>query len=256
MHDHQAVLDRLASLERDNRRWRLVGGLLALAVIASVSIGFVSPPADAGRPSVFAADVVEAERFVLKGADGAEVGSLGLDAKGNPTLLMRKDSSYVLLTLSAPGLLIRGPDGKRSAFLGIDSAGSTLLELTSDRLQEGVKLATHEDGSSSVTLRDAAGYPRATMEALATGDSIYTVRGEKGAIRGTFGLDSKGNASSLLLDATGGRRIGMVVQADGTPILSMEDNTARARANLTTKFDGSPTLELLREDGTPSFEAP
>jgi len=251
MHDHQEVLDRLASLERDNRRWKLVGGLLALAALASVSIGFVSPRVNAGGT-----DVVEAERFVLKGADGSEVGSLGLDAQGSPTLLMRKGASYALLTLSAPGLLIRGPDGKRGAFLGIDTAGSTLLELTSDRLQQGVKLATHEDGSASVTLRDAAGYPRATMEALATGDSIYTLRGEKGAIRGTFGLDSKGNASSLLLDTIGRRRIGMVVQADGTPVLSMEDDAARARANLTTKFDGSPTLELLREDGTASFEAP
>jgi len=246
MNDYDQVRDRLAALERDNRRWKLAGGFLALTLLASVSIGFVTP----------SAEIIEAERFVLKSADGTEMGSLGLDGQGNPMLLMRKDKAYAALSLSAPGLIIRGSDGKRGAFLGMDSSGSTLLELTSDKLQQGVKLATHEDGSSSVTLRDEAGYPRATMEALATGDAIYTLRGEKGALRGTFGLDADGNVSSLLLDSLGRRRIGMVVQTDGTPILSMEDDTSRARANLTMQFDGSPRLELLREDGAPSFEAP
>lgn len=242
----QEILDRLVRLEHENRRWRRTAGVLAVTLCASFAIGFAS-----SRP-----EVVEAERFVLRGADGTEHGSLGLDEQGSPTLLMRKDKSYAVLTLSAPGLLVRGPDGKRGAFLGIDTKGATLLELSSDKLQQGVKLAVDAEGSSGVYLRDAGGYPRATMETLAAGDSIFTVRGEKSALRGTFGLDVNGNASTLLLDSVGRRRIGMVVQTDGTPLLSMEDEATRVRANLTMKFDGSPRLELLREDGAASFKAP
>ena len=246
MNERQDVLDRLAALERDNRRWKRAGGALALALLASVAIGFTNPRAD----------VVEAERFVLKGADGTELGSLGVDSQGAPMLLMRKDSAYVALATAAPGLILRGTDGKRGVFLGVDGAGSTLLELTSDKLQQGVKLATHADGSSGVYLRDEAGFPRATMEALSTGDAIYTVRADKGALRGTFSVDSNGNSSSMLLDSLGRRRIGMVVGPDGTPLLSLDDEETRTRASLSMIFDGSPLLELYGESGEPTFEAP
>lgn len=246
MHEDQDVLQRLAALERDNRRWKRAGGALALALLASVAIGFTSPTAE----------IVEAERFVLRGADGTELGSLGVDAQGHPMLLMRKDSAYAALTLAAPGLVMRGSDGKRGAYLGIDNAGSTVLELTSDKLQQGVKLATHEDGSCGVYLRDETGYPRATMETLAAGDAIYTVRGEKGALRGTFSVDANGNSSNLLLDSLGRRRIGMVVQADGTPTLSLDDEETRTRASLSMIFDGSPKLELYGAGGDATYKAP
>ena len=56
--------------------------------------------------------------------------------------------------------------------------------------------------------------------------------------------------------ATGRRRLGTIVQTDGTPLVTMEDERGRPRANLTMGFDGTPRLELLRADGLASFEAP
>ena len=86
--------------------------------------------------------------------------------------------------------------------------------------------------------------------------SRISLRGPRSSVRGTFGLDEQGNASTVLLDPNGRRRLGMVVTGDGTPFLSMDDEAGRPRANLTMAFDGTPRLEMLRQDGGAAFEAP
>ncbi|MEW6071416.1 MAG: hypothetical protein AB1726_02330 [Planctomycetota bacterium] len=242
---------RLDRLEREARRWRL-GSLLLLGGLAGVlAVSFACPAAPAPPASV-----LEAERFVLRGAAGEELAVLGTDTKGNPNLLLRRGQSHAIVTLSGPAVQVRGEDGKTGAFLGVDTRGDSRLELTSARMHDGVRAAVHPDGSSGVYVLDAEGRERAALEYLATGAAQLTARDGRGGIRSYLGLDEKGVASSLVLDPIGRRRLGLLVAPDGTPTLAAEDGEGRLRAQLTMDQDGLPLLQLLRADGEPMFQEP
>ena len=237
---------RLERLERANRRWRHAALGCAVALTTLVAAGFARPRDE----------VVEAQRFVLVDADGKETAVLGPDNLGNPHLLMRKDRAHALMTLSGPAVHMRGYDGKRSSFLGIDTTGATKLELTSDKVVDGVRLVVKKDGSSGVYVLDGTGRDRATLEAPSVGGALLTVRDERGELRGQLGVDPQALPSLLLYDGARARRIGMLVNDEGQPYLSLQDAGGRPRVNVTTLFDGTPRLELLRDDGRPAFEAP
>ncbi len=243
MNDLRQRLDRL---ERENRRFKGIAALGALSWLAWAACS-VAPQAGT---------VVAAQRFVLTGEDGEEHAVLELDPKGYPMLLMKKDQAIAVLTMAGPALHMRGPDGKRSAFIGIDTRGSSRVELTSEKIVDGVRLAVQPDGSNGLYLLDQDGRERVNVENLSVGNASVLFKDEVGRPRCQLGTDPKKQPSLLLLDPQAGRRIGMLVQEDGTPLLGVEDGAGRLRARLTTKFDGSPLLEMLREDGQPSFTAP
>ena len=245
MNDSSHLLDRLDRLERTNRRWRQSALGLAALTVSLVGLSFHRP----------ADKVIEAERFVLRGSDGTEHASLGVDPQGNPLFLMQKGEKHALLTLNEPALHLRGPEG-RTAFLGSDTQDRMQLSITTGALADGLRAIVHPDGSTGFFVLDKEGYERAGVSATSEGHSQISVRGPRAAIRGTFGVDDTENANLLLLDPAGGRRIGMLVSPEGTPLLSVEDERGAARANLTTEFDGSPRLELLSSQGTPTWKAP
>ena len=240
------IATRIECLERENRRWRRGTVLLSVAMLSAITLSLARP--DDG--------LLEGKGLVLRDDAGVEYASLQLDSQGTPLLLIRKDESHAAITLSGPALHLRAPDGKRSVFLGVDTRGKTKLELTGENVMSGVRAVVHEDESSGVYLLDQEGYDRVTMETHPDAGSLVSLRGERSSLRAAFGLDQRGNASAILLDTSGRRRVGMLVQADGTPLVSIEDELGRPRANLTMKFDGTPRLEMLREDGQPSFTAP
>jgi hypothetical protein len=237
---------RLDRLERTNRRYRFGAVALGLCAFAWVACG-IAPQA---------VNELAAGRFVLRAADGSEKGVLELDSQGNPALILRNGSATALLTTNGPSLLLRGPDGKTSTYMGIDPKNDAKLELTSARVLDGVRLVTHEDGSSGVYVLDPNGRERAGLESYASGGSALNLRDGQGVVRSQFALDANSIPNLLLLDAAGVRRIGMVVQPDGNGILELADERGRGRALLATAFDGSPRLEMKREDGGTSFTAP
>jgi len=181
---------------------------------------------------------------------------LELDQKENPMLTLRNGQSSALLTTNGPSLLLRGTDGKTGAFVGIDSKNTSRLELCSHRLLDGVRLSTHEDGSSGVYVLDVNGRERGGLESFSKGGAALNFRDGQGKMRGHVGLDESNLPNLILLDEAGGRRLGMLVQEDGNGLLEVADGRGQPRVQLSTLFDGSPRLELKREDGSPSFEAP
>ncbi len=246
MQQQPDIAHLIQRLERENRRWRRGTVLLLVGLLSAITLSLARPNDG----------LLEGNGLVLRDDAGVEYASLQLDSQGAPLLLIRKDESHAAITLAGPALHMRAPDGKRSLFLGIDTRGKTKLELTGENVMSGVRVVVHEDESSGVYLLDQEGYDRVTMETHPETGSLISLRGERSAIRAAFGLDQRGNASTILLDASGRRRIGMLVQPDGTPLLSMEDELGRPRVNLTMKFDGTPRLEMLREDGQASYTAP
>jgi len=242
----QEVLDRLDRLERANRRYRL----------ALVGAGFLCLGWTACSLGPQAKNVLSAERFVLVGPDGSEKATLELDQKGHPMLALRNGQSSALLTTNGASLLLRGPDGKTGAFVGIDSRNTSRIELCSARLLDGVRLTVHTDGSSGVYVNDVNGRERGGLESFSKGGTALTFRDGNGKIRAHMGLGETSLPDVLLLDEAGGRRLGMLVQEDGNALFEMADSRSEPRVQFSTLFDGSPSLQLMREDGSPCFEAP
>jgi hypothetical protein len=254
MHE-TSLLQRIERLECQNRRLKVSFSALGLVLFLGLATLF-SPVADGTAPAGNAAEVVEAERFVLRGPDGEEACVLGLDGKGFPHLVMRKDKSHGIMTLNGPAILLRGADGKRSAFMGIDTHGSTRLELTSERIVDGIRLAVKPDGAAGLYLLDQTGRSRLGLEASLEAGSLVVLRNAKGEIRSSFGLDPKEIPALLFFDEVGRRRAGWLVDETGVPLLAIEDERGRPRIEITSRFDGSPLLRLSREDGGVIFEAP
>ncbi len=252
-----SLLQRVERLERQNRRLRfslLAGGLgLFLAAATGSSPWIESGP---GAEMGGIPDVVEAERIVLRGANGEEACVIGVDNKGFPQLIMRKDKSHAIMTLNGPGLLLRGADGKRSAFMGMDTRGMTTLSLTSERLIDGVKLAVKPDGAAGLYLLDQDGRDRLGLEASKNSGANIVLRNPQGRIRTSLGIDPHEIPALLFFDQEGRRRTGILVDESGKPLLAIEDERGNPRLEITSHFDGSGLIRLLREDGGLVFEAP
>lgn len=240
------VHDRLARLERDNRRYKLAAAVAGLTCFAWVACGIGS----------LSGSTLAAERLVLLGADGSEKAVLESDPRGNPMLTLRNGKAFALLTTEGPSLLLRGQDGKTGAFMGIDSKNTSRLELTSHRLLDGVRLSTHEDGSSGVYVLDAGGRQRGSLESFSTGGAALNFRDGSGRMRSSLGIDPASLPNLVLLDEDGGRRLGLLVQADGNSLFEVADERGRTRVQLATLFDGSPLLEMKKDDGSVTFQAP
>jgi hypothetical protein len=90
------IEDRLARLERENRRLKLAG-LLVLAVIGLAFVVMLPPP-----PTAAAGHIVAAHGFHLVDNDGNLVGEWILNDRGDPNLRMWLGDSYVSLGVNAP----------------------------------------------------------------------------------------------------------------------------------------------------------
>ncbi len=80
MDDSDTLTQRLDRLERENRRLKLAGAFLVLALVAVGAMGQVLPKA--------VPKVVEAERFVLRDPGGKIVATLGTEGPGTPSLTL------------------------------------------------------------------------------------------------------------------------------------------------------------------------
>jgi hypothetical protein len=251
-----ALVLRIERLERTARRWRRAALFLPLVLAVALAAG-------AARPQQ---GVIESGRFVLRGAGGEELGALGADPSGRPFLLLQHEGRTALLTLVGPGLLLRGgAEGRRGAFLGVDTKGDARLELVSDRLVDGVRLVSRDDGTAGAFVLGPDGRDRASMELVGVREAgkdepgfaaRLGVNDEVGRVRAQLGLDPLGNAYLVLLDQLLRRRAGLLVPSGGEPHLSLLDQAQRERAELQLDADGIPSLRLLREDGGAAFEAP
>jgi hypothetical protein len=236
---------RLQRLERENLRLKRTGIMTLVAAASLLVVGFAGPEDR----------TVEAERFVLRGADGTEAATLAIDKTGSPYLLMRKQRASAMLTLSGPGLQLRGDDGRTSAFLGMQTDGSSMLSLSGKELVDGARVRVSDDGSVGFYALNG-GQERAALEASTDGSANVSVRGKGGDIRGMIGIGANEAPGFVLFDEYLRQRAGMVVEPGGGPVLEMLDETSAPRARMKMKFDGSTSLEFLRADGGSSWRAP
>jgi hypothetical protein len=148
----EALVERLNRLERENQRWRwLVTVTLAVMALGVVLVQTTS--AKVGK-------VLEAERFVLRDADGTSRAELGVMDGASILLLNDKDGK--------PGVALSVlPDGPRTVSL-LDKDGKIRSVLTA-----------RADGDSGLRLFDKNRMHRASLDVKADGRPILRLAPEK-----------------------------------------------------------------------------
>ncbi len=246
MQDTSQILARLNRLEASNRRWKQAGALLTLGLLGMLTLSFTGPQAA----------VLKGQALELTTPQGEVYASIKLDPKGYPLLHMTKGESYALVSMQGPVIHLRGDESHRTAYLGIDGTGHSKLELTANSTLDGARVIVKPDGTNGFYGLDKQGFDRFSLETTITGNTALNLYGPQRILRSASALDSKGNASHLLLDSSGRRRVGMTVTQDGMPSVSMTDEKERPRLNLGMEWDGTSKVQFLREDGQVGVEHP
>ncbi len=136
------LTQRLDRLERENRRLKVAGAILLLALAAVGAMGQMTPRA--------VPKVVEAERFVLR------------DTKGNILAIMGTEASGTSLSLY-------DQKGKPRAWLGVTADGAPVLALFDQNGKDRAGLVLGADGTPALALLDQNGKRRAVLSTLVDG---------------------------------------------------------------------------------------
>lgn len=167
MNERQIRLDelctRLQKLERDNRRLKVVGCLLGLIAASLLLMGQGKTP-----------QTIEAERVVLKDANGKVGAELAMDRFGSKLILHDQYGRPVVTLIGSdtPSLgLIRG---EKSIGLAISENATTIGLYGKDTglfhgIRAGVSLI---DDVAAFSLYDKSGIEHVTLETDSNGPSI------------------------------------------------------------------------------------
>lgn len=139
------LVRRLDRVERENRRWQWIA-TITIAVIGAVLLVGQAPPRKIAK-------VLEAERFVLRDADGTSRAELGM-LEGASILLLNDEDGMPGVALSVV------PNGPRKVSL-LDKNGKTRSVLTA-----------RADGDSGLRLFDKNRAHRASLDVMADGRAI------------------------------------------------------------------------------------
>ena len=201
----ETLARRLDQVEQENRRLKQAG-VVVLAVIAAVVL---MGQATKGK----VAKVVEAEKFVLRDADGkgrARLESLPsglvrlalLDKDeniqsvlgvgvGRPSLVLAGRNNKTILTTSF--LSVSGKGGKSRLTLAVLPSGAQSLVLTDNTARTRAELAIEVDGSPTFGLFDRTGTARAVLGSISLENAetgVIEKRPESSLV--LFGNDGKG----------------------------------------------------------------
>lgn len=199
--DVHTILVRLEKLERQNRRLKRGAVAVLIAISALLLMG-------QGRLS----RTIEANKFVLKDADGRARAEMDLQSGGNPTLCFRDANGYPTILMGGgdePSLDLSLPNFKERVELfaakksyGLGLYDSVNRSQTGGGIRAGLSVlfqdAPEVGGSPSLDLYDNAGNDRASLTFVA-GEPILALSDPNGFathIGGTY----------LVIPATGEKR--------------------------------------------------
>jgi len=216
---------RLSRLEQENRRLR-VGGVVLLVALASLFlIGQTFPQKR----------VVAAESFVLIGLQGKPRAELALTTDGRP------------------GLRFYGGDGHFVSILELDSADRPRLDFLDEGSRSGVSLGYQADGTSRLTLRG-----RSTKSSISLQTGLGSTM-EKGMADGKWSITA--DSPSLEITDESGRLsavLGAVSLHAPPPIIPPEPTPTAGRVGVAiTSFSypfGPSTLTLFDKAGNETVQ--
>ncbi len=256
IHIHEAILERLDALERQQgrlrrslRRWHVGAATVAGALlVASIAGAF---PGNDAKPT-------EVESLVLKDRDGKIRATLELGADGEPSLSFIDSNGKKRLWLglnasTQDGLTLFARDGSGLPRLnaGIGDKTSTVSLFGGNEGLRKISLMVTSRGVESLTFGD----PRTNRIFLGrdVNDSTHLSFLEPG---GSVVLGQTRDASGSLnfLDAEGRQRLA-VGRSDDLSMLNFLDDTGKVRLNLQAAAKGGQsTIHLLDRDGMTRFQ--
>jgi hypothetical protein len=229
--------ERLARLERENRRIKLLAGIAVLVLAGFALIG-PSPESNENR----------AERFLLTDAAGKTRASLGVTAEGPELLFLDENNrSRSSIGATADGARFRLFDaqGRVRARLAAGQKGTELSFLDSTGIaRAGLVLTAGLSGTPTLDLRDRTGRSRAQLEVEQDGP-VLRLYGDAGKVGARLRVLQNEGPQLALFDAAGKQRGTFIVDEDGWPRMTLWD-AINSRASLHLKPDG-PSLVLADE---------
>jgi hypothetical protein len=213
------LTQRLERLERENRRWKLVG-VLGLVGVAAVVLMGQAPSGNVGR-------TIEAERFVLRGTSGETLAVLGVQP--DPSLAAAPSLTPVLIFY----------DRHRRARATVGEKGFGLFDNEGRRR---AALAEQLD-SPALTFYDREGNERAMLAvgSLSGGPSMTLTDGK---------MLASLSPRLVGLFAENGTSGGLVRQSDGSLQLDLRDQADNQRAMVGLGADGAPHFALRDKNGS------
>ena len=180
--------DRLATLERQNRRMRVL--LVATGVLAGLAAFLAAGPADR--------DVqvrsLKAQTIDLVDAQGNDVGFLGLSAEGTPSLVLRQGRTTVSLTASNDSAQVEVSGGTNN-WAAIEAGRQTLVSLARS---DGRVTIDITDLDPSLAMLDGKGKPRVVLHGRNQDPCLMFVDGEFGKLRAYIGSPRGGGRVQLI----------------------------------------------------------
>ena len=217
---------RLARLERANRRMKRIGALV-LVVAGAVVLSGAAQGKDLPHLEVASLTVKDQDGDVRARLSPLETGaSLNLYDKGGKT-----QAEFRTVADVGSGLILAGKDGVQATL-------------------------TVGAGSSALRLRDKGGKLRAELAAAADGSPALALFDKAGGLRAVLDVDADG--SLFLYDKDGKVRAGLTVLGDGSPSLLLFDKeeTPRAVLDTGTTKTAAGTLTLYDAKGDVIWQAP
>jgi hypothetical protein len=227
-----AVLSRLATLERENRRLRRWGGLLLVLGLALAGMAMAE-----GEK---VAEVVKARKFVVVDDQGKERGLF-----------------WVQPATGATNLALAGRDGTFRLHLGVMPDGSPGVFLfEKDGKTNRISMVVQPDGNPGLVVHDHERRPRAALAMDPSGAvefGLLSAQSEAG-LKLRVGADD--SSAVVVKDPDGGLRVGLMALPDGSSALMLTEGRKGSRAGVAIKPDGLPEVLLQDREGKTVFKAP
>lgn len=228
MFDPDALSNRVAQLERQNRAFKKGIGAIALLLIVVVVSGQALPQeppraAPTGR-------TIEAEKFILKDRSGAVRGEWKVEPDGTV------------------GLLLHDGAGKGRGTWFVHPDGSTDLSLTNLDGKAGITLVSHLDGRMGIFLRDERGMVRSSWAAAKDGVTYFSMSDQGGKSRGIWIVDPDGGVTLSLADKSEVDRTQWGILPDGSPFMKLKNAQGKMRG-IWTMNDDETVLAVLDKNG-------
>ena len=237
------LLQRLEKLEDQNRRFKKLGILGIVILVAALIMGQAASKTR----------IIEAERFVLRDKNGFTRAELANKSDSAVGLYLYNPQSFKALkeTAKAAGMEINDPpdvslellsDGSQKLRLGVIGAPNTEVYVSSE-------------GGAGLNVSSKQGYfTRLGVES--DGSPVLSLSGlDKRSVR--FSYSEKGEPFLYIADTLDFKKrpvkdkqlIGLGISDEGNPVLFVNDKEGTIRAALFTKADGTPSLIFFDEKG-------
>ena len=229
--DHETMIARLATLERQVRRMRQLGALALVVLAGGLGLAATYPPS-----------IVKARMFLVVDDRGKERAQLGLSTDGE-----------ALLTL------LDARETHRASF-GLYDGGEPYLKLAEKRGRTRVWLQAMDDArdgrNTGLYVADDHARPRVTLTVDGHAAPLMTFLDDDERNRIWLGSNAKGASFVVLGDERARPRLSLRTDDDGRPAFQLFDGSANSRVMLAMGSSDAAYLTLTDRSGHALFSAP